>query len=257
MLSGSWAGRSPAQPRHRRHRRPRGRRRQPPGPPGGEGEIPRAAARHDVEARQVSQLPLDRSAVSRAAARGRTRAGPRGRRLRPPGARRELRPTRSCISSTRWRSTELPPRDRGHGFAIDTTQLRPESRGTIRLRSADPAVHPAIDPNYLATETDRRMMRDGLKLLREICAQPALAPYVGEELRPGPVDHHRRAARRAGARDGRFHLSPGRHLPHGHRRWRRRRSRLDARARNEAACGSPTPRSCRRSSPATPTGRPS
>ena len=76
--------------------------------------------------------------------------------------------------------------DRGHGFAIDTTQLRPESRGTIRLRSADPAEHPAIDPNYLSTETDRRMMRDGLKLLREICAQAALAPYLGEELRPGP-----------------------------------------------------------------------
>ena len=106
--------------------------------------------------------------------------------------------------------------DRGHGFAIDTTQLRPESRGSIRLRSADPAVHPAIDPNYLATETDRRMMRDGLKLLREICAQPALAPYVGEELRPGAGRYHRRAARRAGARDRRFHLSPGRHLPHGH-----------------------------------------
>jgi choline dehydrogenase len=76
--------------------------------------------------------------------------------------------------------------DRGHGFAIDVTQLRPESRGTIRLRSADPAEHPLIDPGYLAAETDRRMMRDGLKLLREICAQPAMAPYVGEELRPGP-----------------------------------------------------------------------
>ena len=45
---------------------------------------------------------------------------------------------------------------------------------------------PACAPNYLATDTDRRMMRDGLKLLREICRQPALAPYVGEELRPGP-----------------------------------------------------------------------
>jgi choline dehydrogenase len=75
--------------------------------------------------------------------------------------------------------------DRGHGFAIDTTQLRPQSRGSIKLRSDDPAEHPIIDPNYLATDTDRRMMREGLKLLREICAQPALAPYVGEELRPG------------------------------------------------------------------------
>jgi choline dehydrogenase len=75
--------------------------------------------------------------------------------------------------------------DRGHGFAIDTTQLRPESRGSLRLRSANPADHPTIDPNYLATETDRRMMREGLKRLREICAQAALAPYIGEELRPG------------------------------------------------------------------------
>ena len=75
--------------------------------------------------------------------------------------------------------------DRGHGFAIDTTQLKPESRGTIRLKSANPAAHPRIDPNYLATETDQRVMRDGLKVLRHICAQAALVPYVGEELRPG------------------------------------------------------------------------
>ncbi len=76
--------------------------------------------------------------------------------------------------------------DRGHGFAIDTTQLYPEARGAIRLRSADPADHPLIDPNYLATDRDRRMMREGLKVLREICRQQALAPYMGEELRPGP-----------------------------------------------------------------------
>ncbi|MEM1277692.1 MAG: choline dehydrogenase [Pseudomonadota bacterium] len=76
--------------------------------------------------------------------------------------------------------------DRGHGFAIDTTQTRPESRGTLRLASADPAKQPLIDPNYLAAEKDRVMMREGLKLLRELCRQPALAKLCGEELRPGP-----------------------------------------------------------------------
>ena len=76
--------------------------------------------------------------------------------------------------------------DRGHGFAIDTTQLQPESRGTLRLASADPLAKPLIDPNYLAAETDRLALREGLKMLRELCRQPSLAAITGEELRPGP-----------------------------------------------------------------------
>ena len=75
--------------------------------------------------------------------------------------------------------------DRGHGFAIDTTQTRPESRGSLSLASADPRSAPLIDPNYLAEEKDRVMMRDGLKMLRELCAQPSLATLCGDELRPG------------------------------------------------------------------------
>lgn len=76
--------------------------------------------------------------------------------------------------------------DRGHGYAIDVTQTRPESRGRLTLASADPKAHPLIDPNYLAEEKDRRLMRDGLKLLRELCKQPALADISGPELLPGP-----------------------------------------------------------------------
>ncbi|EIE52060.1 choline dehydrogenase [Citreicella sp. 357] len=75
--------------------------------------------------------------------------------------------------------------DRGHGFAIDVTQLQPQSRGTLRLGSADPFAKPLIDPNYLAEQTDRTLLRDGLKLLRELCRQPALAAFSGTELRPG------------------------------------------------------------------------
>ncbi|MEM9843473.1 MAG: choline dehydrogenase [Pseudomonadota bacterium] len=78
------------------------------------------------------------------------------------------------------------PDDRGHGFAIDTTQTRPESRGSVTLASSDPGQPPLIDPNYLAEEKDRTMMREGLKLLRDLCRQPALARISGDELRPGP-----------------------------------------------------------------------
>lgn len=77
------------------------------------------------------------------------------------------------------------PDDRGHGYAIDVTQTRPESRGTLRLASADPGKAPLIDPNYLAEEKDRRQMRDGMKLLRDLCKQPALAGISEPEMLPG------------------------------------------------------------------------
>ncbi|MEO0882801.1 MAG: choline dehydrogenase [Pseudomonadota bacterium] len=71
------------------------------------------------------------------------------------------------------------------GFMVHSCQLRPESRGHIGLRSADPFDTPIIDPNYLATEEDRRAMREGLKMVREILKQEALRPYRGPEYGPG------------------------------------------------------------------------
>ena len=56
---------------------------------------------------------------------------------------------------------------------------------TIRLRSPDPAVHPEIQPLYLATEQDRREMRDAVTLAREIFAQSAFDPFRGAEIQPG------------------------------------------------------------------------
>ncbi len=73
------------------------------------------------------------------------------------------------------------------GFTVHACQLRPESRGTIGLRSADPFDHPAIDPNYLAAEEDRRAMRESVKMMREICAQAGLAELRGPEMLPGPA----------------------------------------------------------------------
>ena len=72
------------------------------------------------------------------------------------------------------------------GFSASVCQLRPESRGWLRIKSADPAAPPAIRINYLATETDRTAFVEGIKILRRILAAPALKPYVAGEVEPGP-----------------------------------------------------------------------
>lgn len=71
------------------------------------------------------------------------------------------------------------------GFTASVCQLRPESRGSLKIRSADPAAPPEIRINYLASETDRRANVDGLRILRKILAAPALQPYVTDEAYPG------------------------------------------------------------------------
>ena len=71
------------------------------------------------------------------------------------------------------------------GFSASVCQLRPESRGSLRIKSADPAGPPEIRINYLATETDRSAFIDGIKILRKILSAPALKPYTIEEVDPG------------------------------------------------------------------------
>jgi len=71
------------------------------------------------------------------------------------------------------------------GFTASSCQLRPESRGSVRIVSPDPFAPPAIDPNYLATENDRRVSVAGLKLLRGIMQAPAIRPFVAAEREPG------------------------------------------------------------------------
>ena len=72
------------------------------------------------------------------------------------------------------------------GFTIIAYQLRPESRGEIRLKSANPADPPAMIPNYLSDPVDQQTIVDGLKLCRHILAHPPLAQYVAAEFQPGP-----------------------------------------------------------------------
>jgi choline dehydrogenase len=71
------------------------------------------------------------------------------------------------------------------GFTLHVCQLRPESRGRVGLKSADPLADPAIFANYLATEEDRRAIRQGVKIAREVAAQPALSRYRSAENAPG------------------------------------------------------------------------
>jgi choline dehydrogenase len=71
-------------------------------------------------------------------------------------------------------------------FTLVYYPMRPESRGWVRIRSRDALEAPAIQPNYLATEYDRRIMIEGAKLARRIAAAPSFARYVLEEYKPGP-----------------------------------------------------------------------
>ena len=96
----------------------------------------------------------------------------------------------------------LPPfRHAGEdGFAFRAVLLRPESRGTVSLASADPAAAPRIRQNFLATGADRRTLQAGLRLVRAVASRSPLAPFIAAEINPGreqrsdgDLDRHVRA----------------------------------------------------------------
>ena len=82
-------------------------------------------------------------------------------------------------------------------FTASVCNLRPSSRGTSHIQSADPEAHPAIRPNYLATEDDRATAIRAVRITRDIVAQPALARYRPTEIRPGPGEQSDEALIRA------------------------------------------------------------
>ena len=73
-----------------------------------------------------------------------------------------------------------------HAFSTYVDLMRPTSRGRLTLKSPDPHEHPSILINFLATREDVQAMVTGIRLIREVHAQPAFAPFRGEELLPGP-----------------------------------------------------------------------
>jgi choline dehydrogenase len=74
-------------------------------------------------------------------------------------------------------------------FTASVCNVRPTSRGFVRLRSRNPADAPRIKPNYLATDEDRRIAANAIRLTRRIVAQPALKDFHPDEYLPGPQLH--------------------------------------------------------------------
>lgn len=72
------------------------------------------------------------------------------------------------------------------GFTLSTCQLRPESRGHVRIRSRDPFEAPEMQPHYLSTELDRQTTVAGVRAARAIAQSAAMRPYVRREHKPGP-----------------------------------------------------------------------
>jgi len=72
-----------------------------------------------------------------------------------------------------------------NAFTASVCNLRPTSRGSVHITSTDPEAPPAIHPNYLSTDEDRKVAAESLRLTRNIVNQSALAPYAPEEYKPG------------------------------------------------------------------------
>ena len=79
------------------------------------------------------------------------------------------------------------PLDREPAITVSVCNLRPESRGTIHVRSPDPRKPPAIAPNYLSAPADRRVALDSVAAARRLMATRRMAPFTPRELRPGPA----------------------------------------------------------------------
>jgi choline dehydrogenase-like flavoprotein len=74
----------------------------------------------------------------------------------------------------------------GEGFTVNSTFLRPQSVGSVRLASADPDAEPLIDPNYLAEAKDREMAVLQVRTIREVLSQPEMRRFIKQERLPGP-----------------------------------------------------------------------
>ena len=72
------------------------------------------------------------------------------------------------------------------GMTLSVCQLRPESRGHVRIQSADPLQPPEMQPNYLSTDLDRRTAVAAMKAARAIAASPSMRPFIRREVKPGP-----------------------------------------------------------------------
>lgn len=73
----------------------------------------------------------------------------------------------------------------GHGYQVHVGPMYSDARGSLKIKSADPTVHPALRFNYLSTDQDRREWVEAIRCARDILNQPAFDPYNGGEVSPG------------------------------------------------------------------------
>ena len=97
---------------------------------------------------------------------------------------------------------------RGHGYQVHVGPMYSDARGSVKIKSADPAIHPALRFNYLSTSQDRREWVEAIRCARHILTQPAFAPYNAGELSPGPQVASEAEILEWVARDGETALHP-------------------------------------------------
>ena len=122
----------------------------------------------------------------------------------------------------------------GHGYQVHVGPMYSDARGSVKITSTDPRVHPALRFNYLSTEQDRREWVEAIRVARDILNQPAFEPFNGGELSPGPsVSTPTRRSSTGSRRDGETALHPSCTCRMGVDDDVRRRPAHHARARRE------------------------
>jgi len=96
----------------------------------------------------------------------------------------------------------------GHGYQVHVGPMYSDARGSVKITSRDPRVHPALRFNYLSTEQDRREWVEAIRCARAILTQPAFDPYNGGETSPGPSVQSDEEILRWVAQDGETALHP-------------------------------------------------
>jgi choline dehydrogenase len=106
--------------------------------------------------------------------------------LAAPDIQAHFMPALEKTANLHWPTFRRARVEDNHGLTIRVGPVNPESRGRIALRSADPRDPPRIFANYLGSDFDKRTTIAGVKILREVMAQPAFADMIGAEIAPGP-----------------------------------------------------------------------
>src|SRR3546814_20615649 len=96
------------------------------------------------------------------------------------------------------REGQVRTRVKGHGLSCHACVLRPESRGSVTLASADAAAAPRIDPGFLTDDRDMATLRAGVRMMHRIVAAPPLSGYAGVDRHPVDLADDRSEERRVG-----------------------------------------------------------